>query len=287
MTTVAAPDQTKITNAIQKVTQIATLPEITSKIMTLVEDPSSTARDLQNVIKHDVALSAKILKVVNSAFYGLPRQVGSVDRAIVLLGMSTVKNIAVATSMAKLFGGQDISGKHTARDLWRHCLACGVFCKMLTKLRRGVENDEIFVAGLMHDIGILVEKQAYPKELAEAIELAESKEIDLWKAELEVLGADHQAFGTALANKWKFPPVFQIATGYHHQPEKLSAQHREVAATVYVADILATCKEVGFAVDNSDPNLDTLDMLGITEGQIDGLLEAFDEKFDAAEMVIS
>lgn len=287
MTTVATPDQTKITNAIQKVTQIATLPEITAKIMELVEDPSSTARDLQNVIKHDVALSAKILKVVNSAFYGLPRQVGSVDRAIVLLGMSTVKNIAVATSMAKLFGGQDISGKHTARDLWRHCLACGVFCKMLTKLRRGVENDEIFVAGLMHDIGILVEKQVYPKELAEAIELAESKEIDLWKAELEVLGADHQAFGTALANKWKFPPVFQIATGYHHQPEKLSAQHREVAATVYVADILATCKEVGFAVDNSDPNLDTLDMLGITEGQIDGLLEAFDEKFDAAEMVIS
>ena len=91
-------DQAVVTKALANIGDIATLPEVTVKIIEIVEDPNSTARDLHSVIKNDPALSAKVLKVVNSAFYGLPGQIGSVDRAIVLLGMSAVKNIAVAAT---------------------------------------------------------------------------------------------------------------------------------------------------------------------------------------------
>src|SRR5215813_12155396 len=112
--TLTAPNPV-IDAAIGKIGEIATLPEVTVKIIKIVEDPKTTARDLHDIIKHDPALSAKILKVVNSAFYGLPGQISSVDRAIVLLGLSAIKNISIAMSMARMFrggaGADGIDGK--------------------------------------------------------------------------------------------------------------------------------------------------------------------------------
>src|SRR5690606_32325129 len=109
-----------IANAIREISHIATLPEITLKIVSLVEDPKSTAQDLHKVISNDPALCARILKVVNSAFYGLPGQIGSINRAIVLLGLNAVKNIAIAASLAKLFRGGALTPTFAARDLWAH-----------------------------------------------------------------------------------------------------------------------------------------------------------------------
>src|SRR5215468_1271389 len=102
-TLTATPPNPVIDAAITKIGEIATLPEVTVKIIKIVEDPKTTARDLHEIIRHDPALSAKILKVVNSAFYGLPGQISSVDRAIVLLGLSAIKNISIAMSMARMF----------------------------------------------------------------------------------------------------------------------------------------------------------------------------------------
>jgi len=275
-----------ITQAIQKVVQIATLPEITFKIIQAVEDPRSTAKHLEDIIKHDVALSAKVLKVVNSAFYGLPRQVGSVERAIVLLGLSTVKNIAVATSMTKLFSGKDTSGALSPRELWRHSLACGVFCKLLAQFRHAENCDEIFVAGLMHDVGILVEKQVYPERLAEVIELAQTRNIELCEAETEIFEADHQAFGSALTTKWKFPEMFRLSTGYHHQPLKAGEQHRTIAATVHLADTLASRQRIGFHLREAVFYDEVMDVLELTDQNVAEVEEAFEEKFEAAESVM-
>jgi len=231
-----------------------------------------------------VALSAKILKVVNSAFYGLPRQVGSVDRALLLLGLSTVKNIAIATSISKLFKGAKLATNFTAKDLWRHSLACGVFCKLIAH-HKGVENcDEVFVAGLMHDIGIIVEMQVFPTQLGEVIDKVASSGRPLCQIELETFGADHQAFGTGLASKWKFPFLFQLATGYHHDPMRAAEQHREVACTVYLADVLACVKGIGIQSQESmECNDDVLAYLGMDEAKIHEILEEFDAKFSAAD----
>jgi len=287
MTTVAEVDQAKVSQAVQKVSQIATLPEVTAKIIEVVEDPRSSARDLHEIIKHDLALSAKILKVVNSAFYGLPRQVASMDRAIVLLGLSTVKNIAIATSITKLFKGSQLSKRYGARDLWRHSLACGVFCKMIAQMK-GAENcDEMLVAGLMHDIGIMVEMQVYQQQLAGVIDSAEENDIPLWEAELAVFGADHQAFGAGLAARWRFPEIFQLATGYHHDPLRTADPHRQVAATIHLADVLATAKGIGFQVQGVIECADeVLDLLELDEEKVNMLLDQFDEKFQAADSVI-
>src|SRR5437763_9892064 len=122
-----------IAEAIKKVTTIATLPEVTARIVATVEDPRSTASQLHKIVSHDPALVTRILKVVNSAFYGLPGQIGSVERAIVLLGLNAIKNIAVAASIGQLFRMTKICKDFSAKDLWTHCIAVGVCARDLAK----------------------------------------------------------------------------------------------------------------------------------------------------------
>jgi HD-like signal output (HDOD) protein len=234
-----------ISQALGKVGEIASLPELTTKIIRIVENPRSTARDLFDVIRCDPALSARILKVVNSAFYGLPGQIANIDRAIVLLGLSAVKNIAVAASMTHLFnGGAQIDGLGGV-DLWKHSLAVGVGCKMLTAAQGRPLVEESFLAGLIHDIGILIERQVFAEKLGEVINKQKTTGSSFSQLEREIIGADHGAFGMALATKWRFPAPLCTAIGYHHKSMDVAAGNRELSVLVHVADVLACNAGIG------------------------------------------
>ena len=258
--------------AIQEITHIATLPEVTLKIIRLVEDPDSTARDLNQVISNDPALGTRILKVVNSAFYGLPDQIGSINRAIVLLGLNAVKNIAIAASLAKLFRGGKICPSFDARDLWTHCIAVATGTRLLADKTGLGLPDEAFLAGLIHDIGIMVEVQARRNQFVEAIKKLEADpNLNLRQAELECIGATHEQFGTALCQLWKFPTSFAHVTGYHHDPLQLADNHRTLASLVHVADILAAKTEQGFtrSVETIEVDPQLLEQIGLTASQLD------------------
>jgi len=289
---VEAPDKarTVVDKAIQSLGDVATLPEVTIKIIQIVEDPKSTVRDLHVVIKNDPALSVKVLKVVNSAFYGLPGQVASVDRAIILLGLSAVKNIAIAASIARLFKGRRISEHFSASDLWRHSVAVAVTAQDIAKLSpHPVLPDEIFVAGIIHDIGTMVQRQACPNEFAEAVNRCVATGGDFLICERQAMGADHQAFGVGLTTKWKFPRHLRAAVGFHHNPESLSVELRNLATLVQTADILCCQEKIGFylTAQNATITEEMLEQLGITPEQIDGLRETLAEKVADAESVLS
>src|SRR5437016_10740336 len=130
---------------VKKVSSIATLPEITAKIIATVEDPKSTPAHLHKIVAHDPALVTRILKVVNSAFYGLPGQIASIERAIVLLGLNAIKNIAVAASLGQLFRGVKLCEGFSARDLWLHCVGVGVAARDLAKAMHMPLADEAFL----------------------------------------------------------------------------------------------------------------------------------------------
>ena len=201
-----ADTQAIVNKALAAIGEIATLPEVTVKIIEVVEDPKGTARDLHEVIKRDPALSAKVLKVVNSAFYGLPGQVASVDRAIVLLGLSAVKNIAIAASISRMFKGAKATDAFDAKALWRHSLAVGVAAKMISTAAGDVAGqDEMFLAGLIHDLGLLMERQAFPEELNTIVSKVSAGEGTFLEMERAVLGATHQDFGDGLTTKWEIP----------------------------------------------------------------------------------
>lgn len=277
-----------IDSAIKGISHIATLPEITLKIIELVEDPSSTAQDLHSIISNDPALCSRILKVVNSAFYGLPRQIGSINRAIVLLGLNAVKNIAIAASLTKLFRGGDLCPTFSARDLWVHSIATAAGSKLICDQLKLGFPDEAFLAGLMHDIGIMVEMQTMRKQLVELFEKlgidAEGVPSgDMVELERTILGTDHQALGAGLCEAWKFPKSFGFVSGHHHDPLSLPRESQRLAGIVYVADRLAATAGLGFRGDlkslDTDPAV--LDVLSMSQDQLaavrDGLPKVYEE----------
>jgi len=288
---VAANDKTSVVaRALAHVGDIATLPEVTVKIIEIVENHNSTARDLHQVIKTDPALSAKVLKVVNSAFYGLPGQIASVDRAIVLLGMSAVKNIAVAASIARMFKSGRTAEHFTARDLWRHSVAVGVGARTIARAAgQPAGLDEVFLAGLIHDIGILVERQAYPELLGDVMTKCVAGEGTFRDLELSILGADHQAFGDALTTKWKFPRHLRAVVGFHHCPERLSAELQKLGHIIQAADILACQEKLGFyhTCEGQQVTPEMLETLAISPDKLGEITETVHREFEEAEGMLT
>ena len=279
-----------VSRAIEGISHIATLPEITLKIIELVEDPTSTAQDLHNVISNDPALCSRILKVVNSAFYGLPRQIGSMNRAIVLLGLNAVKNIAIAASLTKLFRGGELCPGFSARNLWIHCVATAAGSKLLCdELKLGL-SDEAFLAGLIHDIGIMVEVQAMRHELTQVFEEMTFDtdgvpQCDMREVEHRLLGADHTAFGAGLCETWKFPKSFSYVTRHHHNPSELPEGHRMLTSIVYMADRLSGQLDYGFRTDLMHLEISSadLDALGLTIEQLERVKGSLPQAFEDIE----
>ena len=288
-TAAAPPDPAAIEAAVQaglrEISHIATLPEVTIKIIELVEDPDSTAQDLNKVISNDPALGARILKVVNSAFYGLPGQIGSINRAVVLLGLNAVKNIAIAASLAKLFRGGHICPAFDARQLWHHSITSACATKKLAeKVGLGLP-DEAFLAGLIHDIGIMVEIQAMRPKFVEVMDrMDQDPALKLRDAELAVIGATHEHFCEGLCKLWKFPASFAYITGYHHRPLELPEQHVTLAGLVHVADIITRRLDLGWprGVESDEIDLNLLAALKLTPDILDEVAAETPEAADEA-----
>jgi HD-like signal output (HDOD) protein len=289
----ASREQT-VQAAIREISHVATLPEITVKIVKLVEDPKSTAQDLHTLIANDPALCARVLKVVNSAFYGLPGQIASINRAIVLLGLNAVKNIAIAASLAKLFKGTEITPSFNAKDLWSHSMAVAAASKMIADAIKLGLADEAFLAGLIHDIGIVVELQANRDKLVQVINRVCPKAgapiaADMLSVEDEILGANHQDFGKGLCEKWKFPKSFAYVTGHHHNPLALPPECRTLASVVCVADHLAAALPGSFRLDLSSTDLpqDVLDDLKLSAAKCEELKAKLPSALETAAHIMS
>lgn len=231
----------EIGQIIERVAELGTLPEVTQKILSLTEDPNSSARDLNEVLKHDMALSSKLLRVVNSAFYGLPGRVADLDRAIVLLGFQAVRNLAIAATMASLFrkSGPEVPG-FDAKNLWRHSVATAVTARAVVNTvgLRSI-REEAFLAGIVHDIGVLVEFQYATTQFALVIDEVSKGGKNLMQAETDVLEISHQEVGKALAERWKFPKNMQMVTGHHHRPDRLAEEHRLLPSVIAMAGDMA------------------------------------------------
>jgi HD-like signal output (HDOD) protein len=296
MSTQALQRDQVVAHAIREISHIATLPEVTLRIVQLVEDPSSTAQDLNNVIAKDPALCARILKVVNSAFYGLPGQIGSINRAIVLLGLNAVKNISIAASLSKLFKGGQLTPTFSAKDLWSHSIVVGTATKMIADRMRVGLSDEAFLSGLIHDLGIMVQMQFDRHKLIEVIERVSpppgadnpAPVADMLETELQVFGATHQDFGSALCEKWKFPKSFVNVTGFHHQPMALPSESRRLACMVHLADRLAARLPGGFRLDvnSTEISAEILEELELTGEAVEEMAERLPELAEDAESML-
>ncbi len=266
MTTVSINEHI-VRSALKRVTTVATLPASAMHIMKIAEDPTSTEDELLDVLESDPPLAARVLKVVNSAFYGRPRQVGSTAAAMRLLGVNAIRNVALAASLNRLFrGGRTVPG-FDAGELWTHSVAVGTAARRIAERCRGIPPEEAMLAGLLHDIGLLVEIQASITEFSSLISAtSQNASLSFAEAETQWLGATHEAFGKALCEQWRFPDALAKACGHHHDPMALDTADQRLPAIIHVADVLAGRAGGGFtrSVGRDVPRDGVCELLGLS-----------------------
>jgi putative nucleotidyltransferase with HDIG domain len=239
----------------EKIIGLSALPTIVTQLIALVGDPKSSARDVAQLISTDQALTAKILKVANSAFYGFPRKIPTVQLAIVVLGFQAVKNLGLSMTVLKRFSRGKDHPLFDRERFWEHAIGCGVAARMLArKLRFSVEG-EAFVGGILHDIGKLVLMEYFPEEFSEALEQAESEELSIAESEERVIGVTHAEVGGWLAEKWNLPSPLVDTIAYHHRPQELK-EPDDLVHLIHVANALVRQFGVGSSGDRQGPRLD-------------------------------
>lgn len=236
------------------------LPETATRVLRMADDPYVTMARLADVISTSPELCARILRIVNSAFYGFPGEVRSIQHATTLMGLESVRNVTIAASLTRMFQGRQLSTKFSPRDIWTHSLSVAAAARLLAvKVAPGVA-DEAFLAGMLHDIGLMVELQLDRTKLAALLALIESKGgSSLLSAEESTFGASHQDFGAALLTAWNLPTTMSLTAQYHHRPHTLPPAHRLMPTLVHVADRLVAACTPGFLLD--DPTVEVDDEL--------------------------
>jgi len=266
------PDQrTVASETIKRLGQLATLPSVTVKIMRLADDPHATGDALDQLLAADPALGARVLRVVNSAFYGLPGSVSTTGAAIVRLGFAAIRNIAIAASLTRMFRGGRVSETFDAKELWHHSVAVAEAARLLAIRTRRGSADEALLAGLLHDIGIVVAMQAARSEFERMLRALDGPSaLTFAQAESEYLHTTHQMLGAALSVSWGFPPSLARVTGHHHAPMSLPAAERQLPAIVHVADHLAAQCKLGYARTVSADGIEdgVLEWLGLSEADL-------------------
>jgi HD-like signal output (HDOD) protein len=226
---------------IQDLGQIPTMPTIAGKVMQIVNDPKSNAEDVARFISKDVALTSKVLRLANSAFYGIPRTISSVNSAIVILGFNTIRSLVLSASVIKIFPAKPGAVSFDRKAFWKHSFVVGIASRMLaTHLRRRkmVDLEIAFSAGLLHDVGKLILEQFASTEYQTVLKLATEKKLPLHTVEKAVLGLNHADVSGMLVDKWQMPNELKIPIVGHHAPLE-EREMPEVTALVHVANHLA------------------------------------------------
>ncbi len=236
---------TKVKESIEK---MPPLSPVVHKIIEVANDVTASARELTEVIQMDPVLMSKLIKMVNSAYFGLPEQITSIKQAVVMLGINTLKNVAISSTVV---GQMDIK-TNTIMDgdeFWKHSFGVGVASKMIAK-EIGIDSkvlEEYFVSGLIHDIGKVLINNFFSDELHTILEIRSKTNRSLLEVEKHVLGVNHQEVGIAIGKKWNFNQNYLYAVGKHHDPS-LSGQSGIYSVVISLANKIV--KHAGYEDEN-------------------------------------
>jgi putative nucleotidyltransferase with HDIG domain len=238
----------------QRIAQLPALPRAAAQALAALRDESAGAEECARCIGRDQALTARVLRLANSAFYGVPGRVASVSGAIQLLGRRTLSATLTAATLTAQFTDLSCAG-FDFDGFWRHALGTALAAEGIARMR--VLDEEVaFTAGLLHDIGRLALVAHFPREMAAVLGVAAERDMPLMDAEREVLVTDHAAIGVAIASHWRFPAEVQAAIAAHHQPPPASAEPT-MADVIHVADAMVHALDLAGDAHESVPDVDT------------------------------
>jgi HD-like signal output (HDOD) protein len=265
---------------VNKSLELVSPPSTYAHLDGLIKDPNHSAEDINGVINTDPALVTRLLKVVNSPFYGFPSQINTISRAITIIGTRELTHLVLATSVIDAFKGIP-SSLINMDEFWRHSLACAIAAKSIARECGQRVTERYFISGLLQNIGSLVIYQSVPELAREAINSAKFGHEVIYKAEHRVLGFDHTDVGQALVKAWRLPNSLDEVVKFHHTPSLANNFPLEVAV-VHVADILVSAAQFGHSGDSHVPPLDpdAWDLLGLDVDVIPELLKDLTQQLD-------
>jgi len=206
-------------------------------------DRDANTGNLLKLISQDAAIAGRIMRAVNSAFYALPNKITRLDQAVALMGMKAVKEVALSATMAGMCKSVSF-GTYQDRDLWDHSVGVAILARELAVHTQSMDAEEAFLAGILHDIGLLMALQSDPKKGTQLLTLAENGPA-FFPLEATVFGFNHTELGARLAVQWKFPENIEGAIRWHHQPNQAPEEHQMLCRHLYLADTLACLAKVG------------------------------------------
>ncbi|MDG5814356.1 HDOD domain-containing protein [Chitinispirillales bacterium ANBcel5] len=278
----------KLSQNLQSTDTIPTIPEVICSLTALLENPRTSAEEIGRAIKSDQALASKVLKLVNSAFYGFPGRIGSITHAVVILGFSTVKNVILTASILQNFRTiTNSSQEFDAEQFWLHSVACGVAAKCIARHQGHSNCDDFFTAGLIHDIGKIIFFHYMQEEFWETIKYARQKDALFFDCEKQLFSITHQEIGGELARRWNLPLHLKDAISYHHTPS-VTRHGYDITAVVHLADIFVRALSLGNGGDTKIPviNEDVWRYLGFERISLITLFENIEKEVIKANVFL-
>lgn len=233
-------NQEKTLAAVLKSDELPTLPTVASEIITLTAREDTTLSDIADLVSKDIALSAKILKVSNSSFYSFAQQISSINQAVSILGINAVRSLVLSFSFLSMKGGKQKS-QFDFEKFWKNALASAVASKLILERVKGADTEEIFVCGLLQNLGELILARTFPKEYEKVLSNITEGQYDALTAEEEQFGTTHNVIGYEVAKSWGFPEVLLLPILHHHDPLEYKGGDLKIEATckaAYLSDLL-------------------------------------------------
>lgn len=217
--------------------ELASLPSVVMRAMELLNNPDTSASDIGEIIAEDPALTARLLKIVNSAFYGFPSRIDTISRAITIIGTLELTDLVVGSSAIEVFAKLP-NRLVDMQTFWEHSLYAGIVARLLSRYLRAPNTERCFIMGLLHDIGSLVLYHQQPELAGRALETASEKSVPLHVAERGVFGFDHGQVGAELMRSWNLPDSF-VETALNHHTPSVAERYRLETAVVHLADVIS------------------------------------------------
>ncbi len=264
-------------NRVENISTIPTIPSVLQQLSTIIENPKISLNEISHFVSKDPALTTKILQMVNSALYGFPGRISSVNHAVMLLGLNVVKGLLLSVSVFEIMN-------KTMIGLREHSIGCAIGSKVLAQKKGLKEPEEVFVAGLLHDVGKVILTLIYPDDYDKAQKQAEAAGISIYDAERSQFSETHAAVAGWLSEKWHFPKKLCECTANHHRPQ-VSVLAPLEASIVHTADVLIKARGIGFSGDAIVPELNpkAFELLALTEEDLRDVLKEIEDSVEQAE----
>lgn len=272
------------------INKMPSLPTTVAKILEICNNPMTSPADLNKVISLDPVLMGKVMKLINSAYYGLSQEITSLVRAIIMLGINTVKNLALSTAVLGTIGKKQDFQTLNMEGFWRHSLCVGVTSKLIAKARK-VDNkslEEYFIAGLLHDIGKIPLNNKLAEDFIIAMSSSDRDHSPLYVSEQNIIGTTHADVGQMILKTWNLSDNIIEAVSNHHSYLNYEGKYKDLVYTVALANYFAIISEVGFSGDRYPEKLDpgVFQHLNVTMGYLDEIESQVNKEIEKASIFL-